>query len=281
MAATHVFDVPPKGVAADWTMPQNWDQFSKEEHKNWDFILSQQLRALDQLACQSFLDGLDILRLSKPGIPDLTELNSRLEAVSGFTVVAVPGVIPNDAFFRHLAERRFPAANFLRSADSIDYSQEPDMFHDLFGHLPMLTNPVFADFMASYGEAGLRAESLEAADFLGRLYLHTVEFGLIHENGKLRGFGAGMLSSYAETVHAVTAPNVRRLRLDLRRTMRTEYLFDEFQKTYFVIDSFEHLLKAAEETDFAQIYEQLRCLPLLAADTDCSDDLPFELSLSA
>jgi phenylalanine-4-hydroxylase len=277
MAATHVYDVPPEGVQADWTMPQNWAQFSKDQHKTWDLLIAQQSRALDQLACRSFLEGLDILRLSKPGIPDLTELNPRLEAATGFKIVPVPGVIPNDAFFRHLAERRFPAANFLRSADSLDYSEEPDMFHDLFGHLPMLTDPIFADFMVAYGKAGLRAEGLDAVDFLGRLYLHTVEFGLIHESGGLRGFGAGLLSSYSETVHAVTAPDLRRLRFDLPRMMRSDFLFDQFQKTYFVLDSFEHLLEETEKTNFAPIYKQLRNLPLLAPDADCEGDQGFDL----
>jgi phenylalanine-4-hydroxylase len=277
MAATHVYDAPPEGVEADWTMPQNWAQFSKDEHKTWDRLVAQQSQALDQLACQSFLAGLDILRLSKPGIPDLTELNPRLEAVTGFTIVAVPGVIPNDAFFRHLAERRFPAANFLRSADSLDYSDEPDMFHDLFGHLPMLTDPVFADFMVAYGKAGLRAVGLDAVDFLGRLYLHTVEFGLVREGGGLRGFGAGMLSSYAETVHAVTTPNVRRLLFDLQRMMRSDYLFDQFQQTYFVIESFAHLLEETEQTNFAPIYEQLKNMPLLAPDADCEGDQVFNM----
>jgi phenylalanine-4-hydroxylase len=277
MAALHVYETPPLGVAPDWTMPQDWHQFTDEEHTSWDRLVESQSRALHELACQSFLAGLDILRLSKPGIPDLAELNPRLEAATGWQIVAVPGVIPNDAFFRHLADRRFPAANFLRPSDSLDYSEEPDMFHDLFGHLPMLTDPVFAGFMAAYGKAGLRAETFDASDFLGRLYLHTVEFGLITEGGKLRAFGAGLLSSYSESVHAVTAPGVRRLRLDLPRAMRTDYLFDKFQQTYFVIDSFEDLLKLAEETDFAPIYRRLRGLPLLSPDAECTGDVPYTI----
>ena len=187
----------------------------------------------------------------------------------------VPGVIPNEPFFRHLAERRFPAANFLRGADSLDYSEEPDMFHDLFGHLPMLTNPVFADFLVAYGKAGLRAETLGAADYLGRLYLHTVEFGLVREAGGIRAYGAGLLSSIAETVHAVTSPDARRLSFDLARVMRSDYLFDEFQPTYFVIESFEHLLKETDETDFTPIYARLKALPLLAPGETAKGDIPF------
>lgn len=275
MAATHVFEAPPAGVAADWTMPQNWSQFSADDHRTWDQLVARQSQALAGLASQAFLDGLDILHLAGPGIPDLADLNPRLKAATGWEIVPVPGVIPNEPFFRHLAERRFPAANFLRGADSLDYSEEPDMFHDLFGHLPMLTNPVFADFLVAYGKAGLRAETLDAADYLGRLYLHTVEFGLVREGGGIRAYGAGLLSSIAETVHAVTSSDARRLSFDLARVMRSDYLFDEFQPTYFVIESFEHLLKETDETDFTPIYARLKALPLLAPGETAKGDIPF------
>lgn len=275
MAATHVFEAPPAGVAADWTMPQNWSQFSADDHRTWDQLVARQSQALGGFASQAFLDGLDILHLAGPGIPDLADLNPRLKATTGWEIVPVPGVIPNEPFFRHLAERRFPAANFLRGADSLDYSEEPDMFHDLFGHLPMLTNPVFADFLVAYGKAGLRAETLGAADYLGRLYLHTVEFGLVREAGGIRAYGAGLLSSIAETVHAVTSPDARRLSFDLARVMRSDYLFDEFQPTYFVIESFEHLLKETDETDFTPIYARLKALPLLAPGETAEGDIPF------
>lgn len=273
MAVTHVYETPPPGASSDWTMPQDWDRFSDAEHATWDRLVARQAQALDGRACKAFMSGLDILRLSKPGIPDLRELNARLEAATGWQIVAVPGVIPNEPFFQHLAERRFPAANFLRSGDSLDYSEEPDLFHDLFGHLPTLTDPVFADFMMAYGKAGLRAERLGATDYLGRLYLHTVEFGLVCEDGGLRGFGAGLLSSYSETLHALTSPAARRLKFDLARVMRSDYLFDKFQPTYFVIDSFEHLLTATAETDFGPIYERLKALPLLAPDAECEGDV--------
>lgn len=279
MAARHVYETPPEGAASDWTMPQNWHQFTAAEHADWDQLVARQSQALQGLACQSFLDGLHILELSKPGIPDLAELNPRLQAATGWTIVPVPGVIPNDAFFRHLAERRFPAANFLRPIESLDYSEEPDMFHDLFGHLSMLTDPVFADFMVAYGNAGLRAETLGAEDFLGRLYLHTVEFGLVVQAGRLRGFGAGLLSSYSETVHALTSPQARRLRFDLARVMRTDYPFDEFQPTYFVIDSFAHLLEAAETTDFEPIYRQLQNQPLLPPGAAYAGDVECRMTL--
>ena len=278
MAATHVFETPPPGVAADWTMPQNWDQFTREEHETWEALVVKQSEGLRAYACEAFLGGLDLLHLAGAGIPDYALLNPRLKQATGWEVVAVPGVIPADAFFRHLAERRFPAANFLRSANSLDYSEEPDMFHDLFGHLPMLANPIFADFMIAYGEAGLRAETLGGANLLERLYLHTVEFGLVAEMGGVRAYGAGLLSSYAETVHAVTSPATTRLRFDLPRVMRSGYLFDEFQKTYFVVDSFEYLLKVTAETDFTELYRRLGDEAVLAPDAVVPGDRMFVLA---
>lgn len=278
MAMTHVFDTPPPGAAPDWSMPQNWSQFTEEEHQTWDSLVERQSREFHGLACSAFLEGIEILHLSRQGIPDHTELNARLRERTGWQVVAVPGVIPNDAFFGHLCERRFPAANFLRAPSSLDYCEEPDMFHDLFGHLPMLTNPVFADFMVAYGQAGRRAMQLDAVDFLSRLYLHTVEFGLVRENGGLRGFGAGLLSSYSETVHALTDPGAYRIELDLHRVMRSEYPFDQFQPTYFVIESFEHLLRVTADTDFAPLYDQLRDEPALRPGERCEADRVINLA---
>lgn len=257
MAVTHVFDSPPSGAAEDWTLPQDWAAFTPAEHALWDKLVARQSRELGRYACRSFLQGLETLHLSDGGIPDFRDLNVRLKNATGWEVVAVPGAIPNEPFFRHLAEKRFPAANFLRDAASLDYSEEPDLFHDLFGHLPTLTDPVFSDFMVAYGKAGLRAEALGAADFLGELYLYTVEFGLVAEADGPRAFGAGLLSSYAESVHSVTSPTAKRVRFDLPRVMRTRHLFDEFQRIYFVIDSFEDLLRVTEETDFASVYREI------------------------
>lgn len=279
MVAKHIFDTPPAGVAADWTMPQNWPSFTSEQHDTWSKLFAQQSAALEGLASQVFLRGLDILKLSQPGIPDLQELNERLKPATGWEVVAVPGWIPNQPFFEHLANRRFPVANFLRSAEDIAYSEEPDMFHDLFGHVPTLIDPAFSDFLVAYGEAGLRAEKLGASDFLGRLWLYTVEFGLVMEEGELRAFGGGLLSSHAEIVSALTSPSVRRLRLDVERVMRTKYNFDAFQRTYFIVDSFDHLLRAMEEADFATIYDRIRDLPALNPDEICSGDKPYQSGL--
>lgn len=257
MAVTHIYEAPPEGVAPDWTMDQNWHAFTVEQHATWRTLFDQQSAALQDYACHDFLCGLDILRAAAPGVPDFSKLNHHLEAATGWEVVAVPGWIPNRPFFEHLANRRFPAANFLRPPEQIGYSEEPDMFHDIFGHVPMLINPAFSEFLVAYGQAGLRAETLGAADFLGRLWLYTTEFGLVVEQGELRAFGGGLLSSYAETVSALTSPEPRRIWLDIERVMRTKYHFDQFQRTYFVVAGFEDLLRATEETDFAGIYRKI------------------------
>lgn len=257
VAALHIFDAPPEGVAPDWTIPQKWGRFTAEQHATWRTLFDQQVAALDGYACRSFLDGLDILHRLQPGVPDFSELNALLKPASGWEVVAVPGWIPNQPFFEHLANKRFPAANFLRPPEQIGYSEEPDMFHDIFGHVPMLANPDFSNFLVAYGEAGLRAEKLGASDFLGRLWLYTTEFGLVVEDGELRAFGGGLLSSYAEALRSLTSGEPRRLWLDIERVMRTKYHFDEFQRIYFVVEGFEELLRATEETDFASIYQRI------------------------
>ena len=281
MAATHIFDAPPEGVAANWTMPQNWPAFTAEQHATWRSLFDQQAAALDGYACRSFLDGLDILRKLRPGVPDFAELNALLKPVSGWEVVAVPGWIPNEPFFEHLANKRFPAANFVRPPEQIAYSEEPDMFHDIFGHIPMLTDPAFSDFLVAYGQAGLRAEKLGASDFLGRLWLYTVEFGLVVEDGELRAFGGGLMSSFAEALSALTSPEPQRIWLDIERVMRTRYNFDEFQQTYFVVAGFEDLLRATEETDFASIYRKIAGEPALEPGDASRGDLAYEGRLPA
>lgn len=281
MAATHIFDSPPEGVAADWTMRQDWHAFTAEQHDIWQTLFDQQAAALGGYACRSFLEGLGILRQLKTGVPDFAELNTLLKPVSGWEVVAVPGWIPNRPFFEHLANKRFPAANFLRPPEQIAYSEEPDMFHDIFGHIPMLVDPAFSDFLVAYGQAGLRAETLGASDYLGRLWLYTVEFGLVVEDGELRAFGGGLLSSLAETVAALTALEPQRILLDIERVMRTRYHFDRFQQTYFVVAGFGELLRATEETDFASVYRTIAGEPALDPGDACPSDVAYEGRLPA
>jgi phenylalanine-4-hydroxylase len=261
---THVHETPPPGAAADWTISQDWDAFTAAEHAMWDTLFARQSAMLPGRASEAFLRGIDVLRLEKPGIPDYRELNARLMDATGWQVVAVPGLVPDDVFFDHLANRRFPAGNFIRTPDQLDYLQEPDVFHDVFGHVPMLADPVFADYMVAYGEGGLRSLQFDALKQLARLYWYTVEFGLIREAGGLRIYGAGIVSSYAESVFALDSDSPNRIGFDLARVMRTDYRIDDFQQNYFVIDSLDQLLDTTVNTDFAPLYAANDALPPIA-----------------
>jgi phenylalanine-4-hydroxylase len=264
--AEHVLEKPPEGAAADWTIPQDWAAYTAEDHATWDLLFARQSAQLPGRAAQAFLRGLDVLHLSKPGIPDFAELNDRLGAATGWQVVAVPGLVPDDIFFDHLAHRRFVAGSFIRRPDQLDYIQEPDVFHDVFGHVPMLADPVFADYMQAYGEGGLRSLGFGSLDKLARLYWYTVEFGLVREAGCIRLFGSGIVSSHGESGFALDDPSPNRIGFDLERAMRTRYRIDDYQQVYFVLDSFEDLLRQTVETDFAPLYARLAETPDLAPD---------------
>ena len=257
---------PPRGAAADWTIPQDWAAYTPAEHAMWDKLFARQAAMLPDRVTPAFMKGLDVLRLSKPGVPDFEELSERLQKLTGWSVVAVPGLVPDDVFFEHMANRRFVAGRFIRKPHEIDYLQEPDVFHDVFGHVPLLADPVFADYMQAYGEGGLRSLKFGALHKLARLYWYTVEFGLIREQGKLHLYGAGIVSSYGESVFALDDPSPNRVGFDLKRVMRTNYKIDDYQQTYFVIDSFEDLLRQTLETDFAPLYRELETAPDLATD---------------
>ena len=224
-------------------------------------------------ASEAFLRGIDVLKLSKPGIPDFEELSTRLAAATGWRVVAVPGLIPDDVFFDCLADRVFVAGNFIRRPDQLDYLQEPDVFHDVFGHVPMLADPVFADYMVAYGKGGQRAGSLGALKRLARLYWYTVEFGLVKESGALRIYGSGIVSSHGESLFALDDSSPNRIGFDLKRVMRTDYRIDDYQQTYFVIPSFDELLRTTVETDFAPVYTALDAQPDYAVDAVAGDDV--------
>ncbi len=263
---THVLEASPAGsnpvsANADWTIPQDWSHYTAQEHAVWDTLFERQAKLLPGRASNAYLRGLDVLKLSKPGIPDFEELSERLMKLTGWQVVAVPGLVPDDVFFDHMANRRFVAGNFIRRADQLDYLQEPDVFHDVFGHVPMLADPVFADYLAAYGRGGQRALGLEALKYLGRLYWYTVEFGLVAEPEGLRIYGSGIVSSFAESRFALDDPSPNRIAFDLARVMRTDYRIDDFQQNYFVIPSFDELLRVTVETDFAPLYEALKALP--------------------
>ena len=257
----------PHGAAADWTVAQDWSAYTAQDHAMWDRLFARQSALLPGRVTPQFLEGLDILRMTKPGIPDFGELSERLMQRTGWQVVAVPGLVPDRVFFEHLANRRFVAGRFIRRPDQIDYLEEPDVFHDVFGHVPLLADPIFADYMQAYGQGGLRADALGAIERLARLYWYTVEFGLVREGGDLKLYGAGIVSSHAESLFALEDPSPHRIGFDLRRLMRTRYRIDDYQQTYFVIDSFEDLLRATVETDFAPLYAELAQQPDLAIDT--------------
>lgn len=247
---------PPPGARADWTIDQGWERYSQAEHDVWITLYERQSAMLPGLACDAFLRGLDALDLHRSGIPDFTRINEELQRLTGWSVVAVPGLVPDDVFFEHLANRRFPAGQFIRKPDELDYLQEPDIFHDVFGHVPMLTDPVFADYMQAYGQGGQRALDLGRLANLARLYWYTVEFGLMQTPQGLRIYGAGIVSSRAESIFALDDPSPNRIGFDLERVMRTPYRIDDFQQAYFVIDSIQ-TLQAVTLQDFAPIYDRL------------------------
>ena len=263
---------PPPGAAADWTIPQGWEAYTPEEHRTWVTLYERQAKILPGRACEPFLNGLKALDLHGEGIPDMRRLSEKLGKLTGWRVVAVPGLVPDEVFFDHLANRRFPAGNFIRKPDQLDYLEEPDVFHDVFGHVPMLTDPVFADYMQAYGQGGLRALNLGRLPNLARLYWYTVEFGLMRTPEGLRIYGAGIVSSRTESIFALEDPSPNRLGFDMERVMRTLYRIDDFQQTYFVIPSLRHLLKVTVETDFGPLYEYLAGAGDLAVDDVLASD---------
>lgn len=270
MSADGVANGPPPGARADWTIDQDWAAYGEAEHQVWITLYERQSALLPRRACEPFLRGLEALDLHRAGIPDFARINEELVKLTGWRVVAVPGLVPDDVFFEHLANRRFPAGRFIRRPDQLDYLQEPDVFHDVFGHVPMLTDPVFADYMQAYGEGGRRALGLGQLNHLARLYWYTVEFGLLQTPAGLRIYGAGIVSSRAESLFALDDPSPNRLGFDLERVMRTPYRIDDFQQVYFVVPSLQALLDATLQ-DFGPLYARLanvEDLPIAAIATN-------------
>jgi phenylalanine-4-hydroxylase len=261
----------PDQCATDWTIDQGWASYTPEDHGRWTRLYERQMQLLPDRACAPFLKGLETLDLHGDGIPDFTRLNQALEQLTGWTVHAVPGLIPDAVFFEHLANRRFPAGNFIRSEAEFDYIEAPDVFHDVFGHVPLLTDPVFADYMQAYGKGGMRALGLQSLDELARLYWYSVEFGLIRTPEGLRIYGAGILSSPAETVYALESATPHRIDFRLERVMQTLYRIDDFQETYFVINGFEDLFEATAQ-DFGPIYARLEGRKPFPAGTILPDE---------
>ena len=264
-----------KDPTADFAIEQDWGGYTEEEHAIWRLLFDRQQRLLVGRACREFLDGLSGLGVAAEGIPDFRRLNEALHAATGWRIAAVPGLVPDDIFFGYLARRCFPSTCFIRRRDQLDYLQEPDVFHDICGHVPLLMNPVFADYMQAYGEGGLKALGLGHLQHLARLYWYTVEFGLIATEDGLRIYGSGILSSAGESVYCLADARPHRILFDLRRVMRTRYRIDDFQQTYFVIDDFQQLFEATRP-DFAPIYREIAALPEIDPDVVIAEDRAFD-----
>lgn len=254
-------------IRADWTVQQRYEAYSPEHQQVWRTLHARQTALARDRASHDFLRTLDMLDFGD-AIPRFDAVSDRLRRATRWELVAVPGLVPEAAFFGHLAARRFPVTVWIREPHELDYIVEPDLFHDFFGHVPMLFEPAVADYLQAYGEGGLKAERLGGLKYLARLYWYTIEFGLIHDaqaGGALRAYGAGILSSPGEIRHAIESPKPLRLEFDLVRAMQTRYLIDDFQKTYFAICSFEQLMKETE-ADFSLLYRALDRLPELPPD---------------
>ena len=241
---------------ADWTIDQGWDKYTAQEHAVWKTLFERQSRLLPGRACDEFVAGMRDLPIGPDQIPDFRRLSEVLMRQTGWQIIAVPGLVPDEVFFDHLANRRFPAGNFIRKAHELDYLEEPDVFHDVFGHVPMLMNPVIADFVQAYGAGGLRAQQLGVLPNLARVYWYTVEFGLVQQKDDLRIYGSGIASSYTESVFALESPSPNRIGFDLERVMCTDYRIDDFQEVYFVLQSLDDLLGLAA-IDFAPLYARV------------------------
>jgi phenylalanine-4-hydroxylase len=237
---------------------QPWDDYSATDHDVWRQLYERQRALLVGRASDEFLVAQDAMGMTPDAIPKFDELNDVLRAATGWELVGVEGLLPELTFFDHLANRRFPVTWWIRKPEQLDYLAEPDLFHDLFGHVPLLMNPVFADYMQAYGRGGVKAHGIgpEALVNLTRLYWYTVEFGLIQQEDGLRIYGSGIVSSKGESIHCLESDAPNRIGFDLERIMRTRYRIDDYQKTYFVIDSFEQLMDATGP-DFTPIYARL------------------------
>ena len=245
----------------DCIIGQSWERYSAEDHATWRVLFERQQRTLKGHVCQEYLDGLEALGIDPEGVPNFEAMNARLRRITGWEVVAVPGLIPSRPFFQMLANRQFPAGTFIRSREQLDYLEEPDIFHDVFGHVPLLTNPAYADYMNEYGRIGLDAVENKGVKFLARLNWYTIEFGLIRKSDGIKIYGAGIVSSFGEAKYVAEDPSAHQLAFNLDRVLRTGYYIDDFQAAYFVIDQFEDLFDLLKRTDFTAQFDKLRAQP--------------------
>lgn len=247
---------------------QSWDRYTPQDHKTWGTLYNRQLETLKGKICQEYLDGLKTLHLTPDEIPNYEKMNRYLRAATGWEVLPVPGLIASRPFFSMLANKQFPAGTFIRTPEQLDYLEEPDIFHDVFGHVPLLSNPAYANYMQEYGKGGLLAMDHKGVKYLARLNWYTIEFGLILSGGDFKVYGAGIMSSFGEAKYVMNnaSPNV--LKFNLERVLRTGYYIDDFQATYFAINSFDALFKECVERPFLPLYADFNQKPQLS---------PFEL----
>ncbi|MBW8851280.1 MAG: phenylalanine 4-monooxygenase [Xanthomonadales bacterium] len=255
---------------------QPWADYTETDHQVWATLFERQRELLVGRASEEFMRSKRAMGMTADRIPKFDDLNRMLRAATGWELIGVQGLLPELDFFDHLANRRFPVTWWIRKPEQLDYLAEPDLFHDLFGHVPLLMNPVFADYMAAYGRGGVKAHAIgpEALVNLTRLYWYTVEFGLIREPEGLRIYGAGILSSKGESIHCLESAAPNRIGFDMERIMQTRYRIDSYQKTYFVIDSYEQLMEATRP-DFTPIYARLAGQPSHPAGAVLSGDAVF------
>jgi phenylalanine-4-hydroxylase len=270
----------PDEVPADFVVDQRFQHYTAADHETWSRLHRRQFELLRGRVCDEFFAGLSALGIAADGIPDFRQINRVLKAATGWEVVAVPGLVPDRVFFTHLAQRRFPAGFWIRRPEEFDYIEEPDIFHDVFGHVPLLMNRSYADFVAAYGAAGLRYADPEDLARLARLYWYSVEFGLIETAAGLRIFGAGIASSPGETLFALESDKPNRIRLDPVRVMRTRYKIDDFQQTYFVLPGFE-AMPDLTAGPLEQAMAQARVLPELEADARIVEDRSIVVGIAA
>lgn len=249
-------------MLADWTIDQSWENYTEQDHATWRTLFQRQAEILKNRVVDVYYDGIETLAVAGDGIPHFGRLSDILSKKTGWTVVAVPGLIPDEVFFEHLANKRFPATNWIRNPEQMDYLQEPDVFHDIYGHIPLLVHQNFADYMESYGKAGLKANSQGDIHFLSRLYWYTVEFGLIETPQGLRIYGSGIVSSKTESIFCLENPSPNRIRFDLNRVMQTDYRIDDFQENYFVIDDFATLATILQR-DLDGLYQEFHDKPTI------------------
>lgn len=253
---------------------QGWKEYTADDHDTWKILFERQMEVLRPRVCQEYLSALDILGFTPFKIPNFHDVNDRLRALTGWEVVATRGLVKSKAFFDMLKDRKFPSGNFIRKKSQLDYLEEPDIFHDLFGHIPLLSNPSYGESMHEYGVGGTRALQYKTTKNLARLNWWTIEFGLIRKPEGLKIYGAGLISSLGEAKYCLDDPSAHHIQFNLERCMRTRVYINDFQPCYFAIDSFEDLFNQAVHTDFSPMYKKFKGL---AGESTLEELLPFDL----